>query len=158
MSIPFQTILVTTDLSPLGDAAIPYAVRLAKDHGAKLVVATVVEIPPSPNPLYAHYYPSPTSAQRETARRAAAKGLTECLASQDAPGIRIERAILEGDPASEIVALAQSLAASLLVISTHGRTGLNSSSSAASPSGSCGAPPAPCSSSDSTRDVRPVAS
>lgn len=124
MPIPFQTVLVTTDLSPLGSAAIPYAVRLAKDHGAKLVVATVVEIPPPPNPLYAHYYPSPTAAQREDARRAAAKGLTACLAPEDAPGVRVEKAILEGDPATEIIALAKSIEASVLVISTHGRTGL----------------------------------
>lgn len=124
MPIRFRTILVTTDFSPLGDAAIPYALRLAKDHGARLLVATVVEVPPPPSPLYAHYYPSPTPAQREEARRSAAKGLTACLSSEDAAGVDVEKVILEGNPAGEIAALAKARDVSALVISTHGRSGL----------------------------------
>jgi nucleotide-binding universal stress UspA family protein len=124
MSVPFRAILVTTDLSPLGDAAIPYALRLAKDQGAKLILATVVEIPSAPSPLYAHYYPSPTPAQREAARRSAAKSLSTRLPPSAVKGIDVERVVLEGDPASVIVGLAKSRDASALVISTHGRTGL----------------------------------
>ena len=35
-----------------------------KDHHARLFVATVLEFPPPPNPMYAHYYPMPTPGQK----------------------------------------------------------------------------------------------
>lgn len=124
MRLPFETVLVTTDLSPLGDAALPVAFRLARDHGARLLLMSVVETPPAPNPLYAHYYPRPD-------RAAVAKSLAELRAELGrradplaAPGVVWEAVVADGSPAKEIARVAAEADASIVVIATHGRTGL----------------------------------
>ncbi len=118
----FSTILVTTDMSPLGDAALPIAVRLARDHSARLLVLSVVELPPPPNPLYAHYYPIPSRAEVEESRRQVRARLAECL-PKDIGAVTPELLVEDGVPATEISRVANEQGVSLLVIATHGRTG-----------------------------------
>jgi nucleotide-binding universal stress UspA family protein len=124
MDLPFKTVLVSTDLSPFGNAALPVAFRLARDHGARLLVATVLEFPPAPNPMYAHYYPMPTNEQKAAARAAARAALGALVPAALAAGVTWEPAVLEGDAAQELCRYAKEQAVSLVVISTHGRTGL----------------------------------
>lgn len=118
----FSTILVTTDLSPLGDAALPIAVRLARDHSARLIVLSVVELPPPPNPLYAHYYPIPSLDVVEEARQQVRARIAERL-PDDLGGVVPEILVEDGAPATEIARVANEQEASLLVIATRGRTG-----------------------------------
>lgn len=123
MPVAYSTILVTTDLSPLGDAALPVAARLAKDHAARLLVLSVVETPPPPSPLYAHYYPVPSRAEVERSREQVRARLAERL-PKDLAGATPEVIVLDGDPVTEIARVAKERGASLLVMATHGRTGL----------------------------------
>jgi nucleotide-binding universal stress UspA family protein len=58
-----QTVVVSTDFSDYGDAALPHAFGLATEHGARVVMVHVIDARPTPNPLYAHYYPIPTPEQ-----------------------------------------------------------------------------------------------
>jgi len=124
MDLPFKTVLVSTDFSPLGNAALPVAFRLAKDHHARLLVATVLEFPPPPNPMYAHYYPMPTEAQKHTARSAALTAMKSLVPDALASGLPWEPVILEGDAATELCRYANDHAVSVVVISTRGRTGV----------------------------------
>lgn len=124
MDLPFKTVLVTTDFSPLGNAALPVAFRLAKDHHARLLVATVLEFPPPPNPMYAHYYPMPTPEQKHTARAAALTAMKALVPDALASGVAWEPTILEGDAATELCRFASDHAVSVVVMSSHGRSGV----------------------------------
>jgi nucleotide-binding universal stress UspA family protein len=124
MRLPFETVLVTTDLSPIGDAALPVAFRLARDHGARLLLLSVVETPPAPNPLYAHYYPTPDEATVARDLAALRKALEQRVDPDVARGIAWEPRVAEGCPAAEIARAAAETNTSLLVMATHGRAGL----------------------------------
>ena len=118
------TVLVTTDLSPLGDAALAHAAALAKAHGARLVLLSVVETPAPANPLYAHYYPTPTPAKVAKARAKLVQELEGRAKGLRAKDLEVECVAVDGDPAAEIIRAAKDRKAKALVISTHGRTGL----------------------------------
>ncbi|MFM8980513.1 MAG: universal stress protein [Planctomycetia bacterium] len=117
-------ILVTTDLSPLGDEALAHATELARAQGLPLVLLSVVEVPSTPNALYAHYYPTPTPAQLAEAHKKLEGQLGERAARAKAAGVKVEVQVREGEAAAEIAKAAGALSPSVLVISTHGRTGL----------------------------------
>ncbi len=125
MDLPFRTLVVTTDFSPLADAALPLAFRMAHEHQARLLVVSVVEVPPAPNPLYAHYFTIPSPEQREQAAAQVLTGLKERQPKGPWKGLRWEPVVLEGEPSAEIVRFAQECTASAIVMSTHGRTGLS---------------------------------
>ncbi len=124
MTTPPKSVLVTTDLSPLGDAALPHAITLAKGIGARMLLLSVVEKPLPPSPLYAHYYPTPTPAELESARGPLRKELERRAREHATSGVPIEVLVVDGDPATEIANVAKDRGVEMLVISTHGRTGL----------------------------------
>lgn len=123
----FKRVLVATDFSRLGDAAIPYAFRLAADQKAEVVLCHIVEIPLTPNPLYAHY--SSTQLYRPEARRQAEERAHQALLER-APkdpsfaAVPLRACVGHGEAVSELIRLARAEGADLLVIATHGRTGL----------------------------------
>lgn len=115
--LSIQTILHPTDFSERSENAFQLACALTRDYGARLVVLHVVA------PLSPFAYgeglppPDPTILLRE------AKDHLERL---EVPGAdaRAERRLEKGDPAAEILRVAQEIDASLIVLGTHGRTGL----------------------------------
>ncbi len=123
----FARILVTTDFSEAGDHAIAHAFRLAADHGAEVLLLHVLETVIAPNPLYAHYYPTEllTPEVRARAETAAHEALLERV-PKIGPLAQVSHRVVvaHGMPAEEIIRSAQDERADLLVISTHGRTGL----------------------------------
>jgi len=119
-----RTVLVSTDFSDYGDAAIEHAARLAKDYGARLVIVHVLDAHLTPNPLYAHYYPIPTPEQVRQAEAKAQEALRARLPAEFQDSDRAETVVTHGAPAPEILRIAAERTASLIVIATHGRTGL----------------------------------
>ena len=123
----FKRILVTTDFSEAGDHAISHAFRMAADHGAEVVLCHVVETILAPNPLYAHYYPADllNPEIRERAEQDAHNALIERVPKDgelaDVPHTSF---VAHGMPADEIIRAAKDRNADLIVIATHGRTGL----------------------------------
>ncbi len=116
MTTTTKKIIFPTDFSNASDAGLKYATSLAKDHGATLVVVHVEE-PPAVYGTGELYYgiPNPDTTV-----------LTEMLKAiipTDA-SVRCEHRLVSGDPATEIVRLADEENAELIVLSTHGRTGL----------------------------------
>lgn len=121
---PIESILVSTDFSDCGDAAIAYAFRVAATHGARVLLLHVLEAQATPNPLYAHYYPMPTPEQVREAREGALAALRERIPAEWRAEGRSEMLVAEGAPAAEILRVAEERRASLIVVATHGRTGL----------------------------------
>jgi len=116
--LPIQTILHPTDFSGSSDAAFRLACSLAKTHGAKIHVLHVgrhpVIVPVKETvPLEPEQY-----------REALSTKLLEMRA--DDPNILVEHQLLfVGNPAEEILRVAQAIKADLIVMGTHGRTGLS---------------------------------
>lgn len=109
-----KTILFPTDFSTLSDAALIHATSLARDSGAKLVILHVEE-PPAAYGGGEMYYglPEPNT-----------EALAEMLEKIVPDAIPFEHRMVAGDPATEIVRVAEEEHADVIVMGTHGRTGL----------------------------------
>lgn len=121
MELSLETVVAATDLSEVGDRAVLTAFRLAADHGARVVLAHVIERPATPSPLYAHYLPLPGPDETLRAAQAVEAGLRERVPARLAARVAHEIAVPLGDPAEEILRLAEERSASLLVLASHGR-------------------------------------
>ncbi|MGE0759903.1 MAG: universal stress protein [Pirellulaceae bacterium] len=111
-----KKILFPTDFSHTGDAALEMATALARDSGATLIIAHVEE---SPN-VYAggeFYYGIPNPPTDELRRM-----LDEVKPTD--PSVAYEHRLLTGDPAATIVRLAEEEGVDMIVLGTHGRTGI----------------------------------
>ena len=122
----YKKVLFTTDGSRFAEDSLPYAIDLAKQCGAQLEVMTVVENPvfygtPEATALYdAEFYRSLAAELDKLATSAVERG----AASATAAGMKATTRIRRGSPADEIVAEAKEWGADVIVLSTHGRTGL----------------------------------
>lgn len=109
-----HTIIHPTDLSEASSHAFELACALARDQGARLLVVYVVP-PPTCH--------AETLVQREPDFEQDLLALVRTL--KDPQGrIMIDHQLLYGDPVEEIVRLASESGANLIVMGTHGRTGL----------------------------------
>jgi nucleotide-binding universal stress UspA family protein len=121
----FEHILVATDGSPASEHAAQLAVNLARIHSAKLIAVFVVD--PYPymgvgdiNPLGLQAYMS--AAQQHAA---AAHAQVEALCKKGGATIALQVRLIENvGAAAGIVETAKTEGADLLVIGSHGRTGL----------------------------------
>ena len=115
-----RSILVPIDFSKPSEKALEYAISLAKQFGAKLTVLSVVE--PFPTPDFA-YYPLVMESDKivaETKRR-----LEKVTAKAGIASECLEKTLVRnGVPYREIVDAARTLKIDLIVISTHGYSGL----------------------------------
>jgi universal stress protein A len=109
-------ILFPTDFSAFGQEALRWATALARDTGATLIIAHVEE-PPMAYGGGEMYFPA-EEGNRDELRRALVK-----IVPADS-GVPFEHKLLVGDPASAIVEAAEQENADLIVLGTHGRTGL----------------------------------
>ncbi|MBZ9713566.1 universal stress protein [Deinococcus multiflagellatus] len=116
----FKHIFVTTDGSPCGDAALPLAAGLADTCGAALTVAYVVPdlLAGHEGPYVRDYVQELAEAQeqgRSVLRRAATARPGTQTVLLDSRASTVARSLLRG---------AQTQGADLIVMSTHGRSGL----------------------------------
>jgi nucleotide-binding universal stress UspA family protein len=112
-----RTILHPTDFSDSSDYAFRLACALARDYDARLVVVHVGRKPVL-NPVEGLVPPEP---ERYRAK------LTEQLRQRRAEGLKVRTAhqlVFGGNPAAEIVQQARQTKSDLIVMGTHGRTGL----------------------------------
>jgi nucleotide-binding universal stress UspA family protein len=111
------TILVPLDGSVLGETALPTAVELARQHGARLLLLRAAE---------AHSLPivDPIQPQVEAVREAE-EYLAAVRARLAEAGIdEIDTSVWYGAPAEAIVEAARYRTVDLIVMSSHGRSGL----------------------------------
>jgi nucleotide-binding universal stress UspA family protein len=118
---PFKIkhILVPIDFSACSKKALQYAWPLAKEHEAALTLLYVVPPAYGTGEYGGIDYAQLEAAMRESGERELAK-----LAVDEARGVATDPIVRVGSPRREIIETARSLPADLIVISTHGRTGL----------------------------------
>jgi nucleotide-binding universal stress UspA family protein len=116
---PIKTILHPTDFSNCSQDSFQFACSLARDHGARLVVLHVTALPD----LAYQGYGTPGSPLLAKEYRAKVRQDLETLQPPD-PQLGFERRLEEGDPVTEILRVAAEIDASLIVMGTHGQTGL----------------------------------
>ena len=122
--IPLKRILVPTDFSDHSERAAAYAAELARRFEAEQVHCLhVVDIPADLLATSGYYMTGQSEQFIEQAREESQKSLREFVAKHlnDLP---VETVFLEGRPFVEIIRYARDKDVQLIVIATHGRTGL----------------------------------
>jgi nucleotide-binding universal stress UspA family protein len=117
-----KTILHPSDFSAASRPAFKKAIELAKRDRAMLELLRVI------SPVYPVGFRLPPSAHDRvaaTATAAARKRLVELASRAPAAGAKATLTIVEGTPAARIVHAARATHADLVVMGTHGRTGLS---------------------------------
>jgi universal stress protein A len=123
MAIRIQRILLPTDFSKYAASATKYACELAAKFDAELHLLHTLEVHPAAAiPEFAMALALPSHIAES--RAAAEKALTRVLDPQWSAGRKVIHSILEGSPIVEIVRYARKQNIDLIVLSTHGRTGL----------------------------------
>jgi nucleotide-binding universal stress UspA family protein len=116
----FRTILVPADFSERSRGAFRMACSLARDEATRLVVVHVVEPPPV---MYGELgMPVSVDFGDLLDRESLTRQLRETYVPDHA--VRAEYQVREGVPAEEILQLAEETDSRLIVMGTHGRTGL----------------------------------
>jgi nucleotide-binding universal stress UspA family protein len=128
MSVVIHSILVATDFSAASEVATSYAFRLARILGASVYLIHVVpesdvqimralrghlQTQIDPDTLVQAYY---TDAD---------KRLSQLVETAQAAELVQERLVVTGQPASEIISWAAAKNVQLIIVGTHGRSGLN---------------------------------
>lgn len=113
-----NTILVPVDFSQPSRKALRCACTLAANQKATLMVLHVVEA------FHADMYMDTFNLQRER-RRKARDQLRAMVADVVDRTVRLYAKVREGNPVDVITRFARACSATLIVLSTHGRTGLS---------------------------------
>jgi nucleotide-binding universal stress UspA family protein len=119
----FKHILLATDGSPASEHAAAIAVGMARLHGAKLTVVYVVDPYLSMGGNNPYSYQAYMTAAQEQAGTAHATVKTLCM--QASPFVEMQALMNENVGASVgIVEASKSEGADLIVVGSHGRTGI----------------------------------
>lgn len=123
----FKTILVPTDFSPYSDNSIRYAQAFAEHSKGTVHFVHVIDNRLLEGAAYEGVYVSVGAIQQTLAaiREHAKVQMGHIEKKARARGLTIETHLLEGRPADEISALAEKINADLVVVATHGRSGLD---------------------------------
>jgi nucleotide-binding universal stress UspA family protein len=122
----WKTILVPHDFSSSANHACAVARDEAKTHGARVILVHVIDLPYQMVPESAMVSAETIEpiSMKEFAARGAEKHLDDIAARLAKDGVTPQKFIRFGRPHDEIVKLAEELKADLIVMGTHGRTGL----------------------------------
>lgn len=114
--LPIQTLLFATDFSDSATAAVPVARALAQDYGARLVLLHVVPLETIPSEVLV--MPTDLGAFEQEL-----EALARSLEGRELKHA-IETVVREGDPSTEILRVAAETKSDLIVMGSHGRSGL----------------------------------
>ena len=125
----YKKILVPLDGSKLAECALPYAEALAKGCDTeKLILVSVTErvqgyraFEEPSQPLGQQLVPEAFGKLEEQAQ----KYLGRIAKAMEAKGIKVSTEVLLGDPAEEIIIYAKHPGCDVIVISSHGRSGIS---------------------------------
>jgi len=114
----------TTDFSPASTAALKRAMAMAKADRAQLIIVHVMTPPSLALPGDGYVSPSLYEDLEASARAQAQKRFNAIVARARKVGVRATGLLLEGVPHERVARAARAKKVDLLVIGTHGRTGL----------------------------------
>ena len=112
----YRTILVALDGSSFAEEALDQAFALASVTGAALVLVGAVA------PAPAGYHPD-QQGMEQTATEAMRTYLAHTATRLEALGLTVDAQVVTGPPAEAILSTAEQVAADLIVLATHGRSG-----------------------------------
>ena len=111
----YKKILVLVDFSDCSREGLQYAIKFAECFRAKLIVLHVISLP----------YPSATDiALPDQMRKESARQMQKFLQTVEFRDIKLQTAITTGTPTMEICSFAAKKEVDLIIISTHGLSGL----------------------------------
>jgi nucleotide-binding universal stress UspA family protein len=125
MTNTITNILVPVDFSPHAEYAFTYATRLAERFGAKLALLYVVDDSFVTGGWSSEIYVPNVPELMENLIADADRRLASLKASAAALGLTAETAVIRGRPAHAIVEHAKNGGFDLIVMGTHGRTGVS---------------------------------
>ena len=118
--LKLKSILVPLDFSETAQKALVYACKFAEQFGAKIILLAVVE--PFVSPDFAAF---PLVMEPEKVTRATQARLDTLIKKAGLPRRLIERTLVRhGSPFYEITEAARTLKVDLIVLTTHGHSGL----------------------------------
>ena len=119
----FKHIVFATDGSPSAAKASQTAIELARTNGAKLTVVFVID--PYPYMSWGEGTGDAFQAYMNAAYAASAKVTEDLVEQAKKAGVTMEKSVVEGDDvASAIVMVAEQQGGDLVVVGSHGRTGI----------------------------------
>jgi nucleotide-binding universal stress UspA family protein len=119
-----RSILLPTDFSECANYALAYAASLARTFGSSIVCVHVIE-PMVPTVGYSGMTePLPIADIADQLENSAERELPKLGGREEFAGLEVEEVIAHGEAAAEIVRVAKDKNVDLIVISSHGRTGL----------------------------------
>jgi nucleotide-binding universal stress UspA family protein len=119
-----RSILLPTDFSECASCALSYATSLAREFKASIICVHVIE-PVVPTVGYTGITePLPIADISDQLEDSATRELPKVAECEECAGLEIEEVIVHGDAAAEIVRVAKEREIDLIVIASHGRTGL----------------------------------
>lgn len=122
-----RTILVPLDTDPDHGQALPISKELAGKFGAALHLSMVIELFTTLSGVKAvtsRLLPGTTSRLLEISARNGEQFVQQCLSELLLQGYNASADVLRGDPAGVIVKSAQTTKADLIVLATHGKSGM----------------------------------
>jgi universal stress protein A len=118
-ALRFGRVLVPTDFSDASRKALRYAARFAEQFGTRVSLIHVIE--PVMSPDFTHF---PLALDQEKVTEAARQRLASLGRNFLSPACLGDLIVRNGSPFHEIAETARELKTDLIIISTHGYTGL----------------------------------
>ena len=116
MDMQIQHILVPMDFSPDAEQALEHAVALAQQFQARITLLHAIHLPVTTEVVLTGYF-SEMAASAEHGMETYQKRVADA-------GLSVETLVLVGDPFRQIIETATDKGADLIVMGTHGRTGM----------------------------------
>lgn len=120
-----ERVLFPTDFSKYSDYALDYALDFAEKYGAELIILHVASppaYPMSPETFIPDYSPEKIAEQIE---REAEEKIDQMIKERVKGRVACRKIVLTGTAFKEIVDTVKELGVNLIVMATHGRTGLS---------------------------------
>ena len=121
MTIDVQRILVPVDFSENTASVIEWAAHLAEEHGSRVILFHAYHLPVEFQQLEGAYLPADFWANVKEEAKGSLERAAESLRQR---GLQVEEVVREGYPATVIEDEAVRQKADLIVIGTHGLSGL----------------------------------
>lgn len=115
-------VLVPLDGSPISERAIPYATAIARATGRSLLLLTVWE---GPGIELATSFPDLAKAMEQEGKQHYRRYLRDVAKQVSAQGVETHEEVRSGDAADELLAALERHEPDLLVMATHGRSGIH---------------------------------
>jgi nucleotide-binding universal stress UspA family protein len=122
ITVDIRRILAPTDFSEYSKQAVAYAYELAQTFSARLLLLHVVELPVYP--VKAFLPSAEGTTLLDDLERQARLELAQLLPKAEHPKVDVMCLVAVGTPYYKIIEVAEAEKVDLIVMATHGRTGL----------------------------------